>query len=104
MCACIVADAVNQWLVVVDRVHELILRAVLLLWRCQELCWRILELHSFKLVSTGIIWVCVQEVRLKPVYILHKTYVRLAGHAVNFNLHLYAVTHTLTCYVYFRYR
>ncbi|ROI52198.1 Piezo-type mechanosensitive ion channel component 2, partial [Anabarilius grahami] len=57
-------DAVNQWLVVVERVHELILRAVLLLWRCQELCWRILELHSFKLVSTGIIWVCVQEVSL----------------------------------------
>lgn len=80
MCACIVVDAVNQWLVVVDRVHELILRAVLLLWRCQELCWRILELHSFKLVSTGIIWVCVQEVRHKPVYILHKPYVRLAGH------------------------
>ncbi|XP_039538846.1 LOW QUALITY PROTEIN: piezo-type mechanosensitive ion channel component 2 [Pimephales promelas] len=57
-------DAVIQWLVVVDRVHDLILRALLLFWRGQEVCWRILELHSFKLVSTGIIWVCVREVSL----------------------------------------
>lgn len=78
-------DAVNHWLLVVDRVHELILRAVLLFWRGQEVCWRILELHSFKLVSTGIIWVCVQEVRHKPVYILHKPYIRLVGNAVKLN-------------------
>uniref|UniRef100_A0A8C2F651 Piezo-type mechanosensitive ion channel component n=1 Tax=Cyprinus carpio TaxID=7962 RepID=A0A8C2F651_CYPCA len=62
--------AVNQWLVVMDRVHELTLRAVLWLWRVQELCWRILELHSFKLVSTGIIWVCVQEVSLMNLLFL----------------------------------
>uniref|UniRef100_A0A672R5R8 Uncharacterized protein n=1 Tax=Sinocyclocheilus grahami TaxID=75366 RepID=A0A672R5R8_SINGR len=36
----------------------------------QELCWRILELHSFKLVSTGIIWVCVQEVSLMNLLFL----------------------------------
>ncbi|XP_052003940.1 piezo-type mechanosensitive ion channel component 2 [Xyrauchen texanus] len=57
-------DAVKQWLVVVDRLHELVLQSVLWLWRGQELCWRILELHSFKLVSAGIIWVCMQEVSL----------------------------------------
>ncbi|XP_056321992.1 LOW QUALITY PROTEIN: piezo-type mechanosensitive ion channel component 2 [Danio aesculapii] len=55
---------VQQWLLVLERLHELILRFVLLLWRVQELCWRLLELHSFKLVSTGIIWVCVKEVSL----------------------------------------
>uniref|UniRef100_A0A673MMK9 Uncharacterized protein n=1 Tax=Sinocyclocheilus rhinocerous TaxID=307959 RepID=A0A673MMK9_9TELE len=60
----------NQWLVVMDRVHELTLQAVLWLWRVQELCWRILELHSFKLVSTGIIWVCVQEVSLMNLLFL----------------------------------
>uniref|UniRef100_A0A671PAX5 Uncharacterized protein n=1 Tax=Sinocyclocheilus anshuiensis TaxID=1608454 RepID=A0A671PAX5_9TELE len=62
--------AVKQWLVVMDRVHELTLRAVLWLWTVQELCWRILELHSFKLVSTGIIWVCVQEVSLMNLLFL----------------------------------
>uniref|UniRef100_A0A9J7YYU6 Piezo-type mechanosensitive ion channel component n=1 Tax=Cyprinus carpio carpio TaxID=630221 RepID=A0A9J7YYU6_CYPCA len=70
ICACIAVPAVNQWLVVMDRVHELTLRAVLWLWRVQELCWRILELHSFKLVSTGIIWVCVQEVSLMNLLFL----------------------------------
>ncbi|XP_043104872.1 piezo-type mechanosensitive ion channel component 2 [Puntigrus tetrazona] len=55
---------VKQWLVVMERVHELTVQAVLWLWRGQELCWRILELHSFKLVSTGIICVCVKEVSL----------------------------------------
>ncbi len=69
--ACISVPVVNQWLVVMERVHELTLQAVLWLWRGQELCWRILELHSFKLVSTGIIWVCVKEVRHKPVYSMH---------------------------------
>ncbi|KAL1268419.1 hypothetical protein QQF64_033782, partial [Cirrhinus molitorella] len=62
--------AVKQWLVVMDRVHELTLQAVLWLWRGQELCWRILELHSFKLVSTGIIWICVQEVSLMNLLFL----------------------------------
>ncbi|KAF4109184.1 hypothetical protein G5714_010257 [Onychostoma macrolepis] len=61
---------VNQWLVVMERVHELILQAVLWLWRGQELCWRILELHSFKLVSTAIIWVCVKEVSLMNLLFL----------------------------------
>ncbi len=74
MPACIAVPVVNQWLVVVERVHELTLQAVLWLWRGQELCWRILELHSFKLVSTGIIWVCVKEVRHKPVYSMHIKY------------------------------
>ncbi|RXN09839.1 piezo-type mechanosensitive ion channel component 2-like protein [Labeo rohita] len=63
-------DDVKQWLVVMDRVHELTLQAVLWLWRGQELCWRILELHSFKLVSTAIIWVCVQEVSLMNLLFL----------------------------------
>ncbi|KAI2660312.1 Piezo-type mechanosensitive ion channel component 2 [Labeo rohita] len=78
-------DDVKQWLVVMDRVHELTLQAVLWLWRGQELCWRILELHSFKLVSTAIIWVCVQEVRHKPVYSLHIQYLfNVAGIADEF--------------------
>nr|XP_055071604.1 piezo-type mechanosensitive ion channel component 2 isoform X1 [Misgurnus anguillicaudatus] len=55
---------VKQWLVVVERVHDFVLRAVLGLWSAQGLCWRILEIHSFKLVSAGIMMVCVQEVCL----------------------------------------
>ncbi|KAI7808253.1 putative piezo-type mechanosensitive ion channel component 2 [Triplophysa rosa] len=56
--------AVKQWMVAVERLHVFVLRGVLCLWRCQELCWTILEIHSFKLVSAGVMWVCVQEVCL----------------------------------------
>uniref|UniRef100_A0A8C1E0Q9 Piezo domain-containing protein n=1 Tax=Cyprinus carpio carpio TaxID=630221 RepID=A0A8C1E0Q9_CYPCA len=70
ICPLDIMTKLRKWLVVMDRVHELTLRAVLWLWRVQELCWRILELHSFKLVSTGIIWVCVQEVSLMNLLFL----------------------------------
>ncbi|XP_030641114.1 piezo-type mechanosensitive ion channel component 2 [Chanos chanos] len=55
---------VNQWLLVVDRMSVLLVQALLLLRHAQELCWRLLELHTLKLVSTGIIWVSLQEVCL----------------------------------------
>ncbi|XP_028841723.1 piezo-type mechanosensitive ion channel component 2 [Denticeps clupeoides] len=55
---------VNKWLVRVDRASVLFLQCVCLLRRAQALCWRLLELHSLKLVSTGIIWVSLQEVSL----------------------------------------
>ncbi|KAL6456500.1 hypothetical protein MHYP_G00350440 [Metynnis hypsauchen] len=52
---------VNKWLLVVDRISELILQILMWLNRCQEFCWRLLELHSLKLVATGIIWVSLKE-------------------------------------------
>ncbi|XP_063049296.1 piezo-type mechanosensitive ion channel component 2 [Engraulis encrasicolus] len=55
---------VNQWLLVVDRASVLFLQVIHLLHRAQALCWRLLELHSLKLLSTGIIWVSLQEVCL----------------------------------------
>ncbi|KAL7884440.1 hypothetical protein AOLI_G00072100 [Acnodon oligacanthus] len=52
---------VNKWLSVVDQMSELMLQILLWLNRGQEFCWRLLELHSLKLVATGIIWVSLKE-------------------------------------------
>ncbi|XP_014846584.1 PREDICTED: piezo-type mechanosensitive ion channel component 2-like isoform X1 [Poecilia mexicana] len=54
----------DKWVTIVDRASLLIIQAVSLLRRVQELSWRILELHSLKIVSSGIIWVSLQEVSL----------------------------------------
>ncbi|KAL4646317.1 piezo-type mechanosensitive ion channel component 2-like [Arapaima gigas] len=54
----------GQWGLVVDRASVLLLQGLLLLRRGQELGWRLLELHSMKIVSTGIIWVSLKEVCL----------------------------------------
>uniref|UniRef100_A0A4W4G1K0 Piezo-type mechanosensitive ion channel component n=1 Tax=Electrophorus electricus TaxID=8005 RepID=A0A4W4G1K0_ELEEL len=59
-CVCVL----NPWFLVVDRTGVLVLH-VLLWWnRGQELCWRLLELHSFKIVASGIIWISLKEVSL----------------------------------------
>ncbi|XP_072222975.1 piezo-type mechanosensitive ion channel component 2 [Leuresthes tenuis] len=54
----------DKWIVIVDRASLLLTQALSGLYRLQELCWRLLELHSLKIVSTGIIWVSLQEVSL----------------------------------------
>uniref|UniRef100_A0A087XPM9 Uncharacterized protein n=1 Tax=Poecilia formosa TaxID=48698 RepID=A0A087XPM9_POEFO len=54
----------DKWVTIVDRASLLIIQAVSLLRRVQELSWRVLELHSLKIVSSGIIWVSLQEVSL----------------------------------------
>ncbi|TRY91695.1 hypothetical protein DNTS_003339, partial [Danionella cerebrum] len=56
--------AVKLWLLLVETLHHLTLRSVLFLWWVQDLGWRLLELHSFKLLSAGVVWVCVKEVSL----------------------------------------
>ncbi|KAI4871611.1 hypothetical protein NFI96_000999 [Prochilodus magdalenae] len=56
--------AENKWLLVVDRLSVLVLHVLLWFCRGRELCWRLLELHSLKLVATGIIWVSLKEVSL----------------------------------------
>ena len=52
----------DKWIVIVDRASLLLIQALSGLYRLQELCWRLMELHSLKIVSTGIIWVSLQEV------------------------------------------
>uniref|UniRef100_A0A665UH78 Uncharacterized protein n=1 Tax=Echeneis naucrates TaxID=173247 RepID=A0A665UH78_ECHNA len=54
----------NKWNVIVDRASLLFFQTVSGIFRLQELCWRLLELHNLKIVSTGIIWVSLQEVSL----------------------------------------
>ncbi|XP_028266562.1 piezo-type mechanosensitive ion channel component 2 [Parambassis ranga] len=54
----------NKWIVIVDRASLLFIQALLWLQRLQDLSWRLLELHSLKIVSSGIIWVSLQEVSL----------------------------------------
>ncbi|KAK2851179.1 hypothetical protein Q5P01_007455 [Channa striata] len=54
----------NKWFVIVDRATLLIFQALKGLYKLQELSWRLLELHSLKIVSSGIIWVSLQEVSL----------------------------------------
>ncbi|XP_078144364.1 piezo-type mechanosensitive ion channel component 2 [Centroberyx gerrardi] len=54
----------DQWGVIVDRASLLLVHALTGLHRVQEMGWRLLELHSLKIVSSGIIWVSLQEVSL----------------------------------------
>ncbi|XP_043986054.1 piezo-type mechanosensitive ion channel component 2 [Gambusia affinis] len=54
----------DKWVTIVDRASLLIIQAVSSLRRVQELSWRLMELHSLKIVSSGIIWVSLQEVSL----------------------------------------
>lgn len=52
----------DKWLVIVDRAGLLLIEAMSGLYKVQEQLWRLLELHSIKIVSSGIIWVSLQEV------------------------------------------
>ncbi|XP_072771947.1 piezo-type mechanosensitive ion channel component 2 [Nerophis lumbriciformis] len=54
----------DKWLLIVDRAGVLLIQALLGLQRLQELSWRVMELHGFKIVSSGIIWVSLREVSL----------------------------------------
>ncbi|XP_071331067.1 piezo-type mechanosensitive ion channel component 2 [Trachinotus anak] len=54
----------DKWIVIVDRASLLIVQALSRLLKFQELTWRLLELHNLKIVSSGIIWVSLQEVSL----------------------------------------
>ncbi|XP_040908244.1 piezo-type mechanosensitive ion channel component 2 [Toxotes jaculatrix] len=60
----------DKWVVIVDRASLLIVQALVGLQKLQELSWRLLELHSLKIVSTGIIWVSLQEVSLMNLVFL----------------------------------
>ena len=52
----------DKWCVIVDRASLLTIHALSGLHKLQELSWRLLELHSLKIVASGIIWVSLQEV------------------------------------------
>ncbi len=52
----------DKWIVIVDRASLLFIQALSGLHKLQEQSWRVLELHSLKIVSSGIIWVSLQEV------------------------------------------
>ncbi|XP_037629066.1 piezo-type mechanosensitive ion channel component 2 isoform X2 [Sebastes umbrosus] len=54
----------DKWVVIVDRSSMLLIQALSGLQRLQEQSWRLMELHSLKIVSSGIIWVSLQEVSL----------------------------------------
>lgn len=49
-------------MVIVDRASLLFIQTLTGLHKVQEQGWRLLELHSLKIVSSGIIWVSLQEV------------------------------------------
>ncbi|KAM6977730.1 piezo-type mechanosensitive ion channel component 2 [Aplochiton taeniatus] len=58
------APGLGQWGVIVDRACLLLVHFLTGLHCVQEMTWRLMELHSLKIVSTGIIWVSLQEVSL----------------------------------------
>uniref|UniRef100_A0A8C5GF60 Piezo-type mechanosensitive ion channel component n=1 Tax=Gouania willdenowi TaxID=441366 RepID=A0A8C5GF60_GOUWI len=60
----------NKWIIIVDRASLLLIHALSGLYRLQELSWRLMELHSIKIVSSGIIWVSLQEVSLMNMLFL----------------------------------
>ncbi|KAG9339698.1 hypothetical protein JZ751_023344 [Albula glossodonta] len=58
-----IEEPMTQWGLVVERASLLVLQVLLAVRKLQELAWRLLELHSIKIVSTGIIWISLREVR-----------------------------------------
>lgn len=56
-------ERLTQWGLILDRASLLLFQALAIFQRAQEMGWRLLEVHSLKIVSTGIIWVSLQEVR-----------------------------------------
>ncbi|KAM9855188.1 piezo-type mechanosensitive ion channel component 2 [Aulostomus maculatus] len=54
----------DPWILIVNRMSLLLIQALSGLYRVQELSWTLMELHGFKLVSSGIIWVSLEEVSL----------------------------------------
>eukprot|EP00066_Takifugu_rubripes_P026302 XP_011615568.1 PREDICTED: piezo-type mechanosensitive ion channel component 2-like [Takifugu rubripes] len=60
----------DKWMVIVDRAGLLLIQAMSGLNKVQEQFWRLLELHSIKIVSSGIIWVSLQEVSLMNLLFL----------------------------------
>ncbi|KAF7646948.1 hypothetical protein LDENG_00179990 [Lucifuga dentata] len=60
----------DKWGIIVDRASMLLIQALTGLHRVQEISWRLLELHCLKIVSTGIIWVSLQEVSLMNLLFL----------------------------------
>uniref|UniRef100_A0A668U3X8 Piezo-type mechanosensitive ion channel component n=1 Tax=Oreochromis aureus TaxID=47969 RepID=A0A668U3X8_OREAU len=60
----------DKWIVIVDRASLLLIQGLLGLQRLQDLSWRLMELHSLKIVSSGIIWVSLQEVSLMNLLFL----------------------------------
>ncbi|XP_014195171.2 piezo-type mechanosensitive ion channel component 2 [Haplochromis burtoni] len=60
----------DKWIVIVDRASLLLIQGLSGFRRLQELSWRLMELHSLKIVSSGIIWVSLQEVSLMNLLFL----------------------------------
>ncbi|XP_041654339.1 piezo-type mechanosensitive ion channel component 2 [Cheilinus undulatus] len=60
----------DKWFAIVDRASLLLIYTLSGLSRLQEQSWRLLELHSLKIVSSGIIWVSLQEVSLMNLLFL----------------------------------
>ncbi|XP_077433447.1 piezo-type mechanosensitive ion channel component 2 isoform X2 [Vanacampus margaritifer] len=60
----------DKWVVIVNRASLLLIQALLGLQKLQELSWRLMELHGFKVVSSGIIWVSLKEVSLMNLLFL----------------------------------
>lgn len=56
------SNSEDKWIVIVDRASLLLIQGLSGFRRLQELSWRLMELHSLKIVSSGIIWVSLQEV------------------------------------------
>ncbi|XP_077465770.1 piezo-type mechanosensitive ion channel component 2 [Stigmatopora argus] len=54
----------DKWIVIVNRASLLLIQALLGIQKLQELSWRLMELHGFKFISSGIIWVSLKEVSL----------------------------------------
>lgn len=72
----------DKWIVIVDRASLLLIQALSGLYKVQEQCWRLLELHSIKIVSSGIIWVSLQEVgplaaSSSPLHLMRLSYDQL---------------------------
>nr|XP_033819308.1 piezo-type mechanosensitive ion channel component 2-like isoform X2 [Geotrypetes seraphini] len=54
----------DKWIVLIDQVTAVFLKLLGVIHETQVLCWRLLELHIIKIISTMTIWLALQEVSL----------------------------------------
>ncbi|XP_028926177.1 piezo-type mechanosensitive ion channel component 2-like [Ornithorhynchus anatinus] len=78
----------SYWVSVIDKLAAMILKFLELVNRIQVLLWRLLELHIIKIVSTGIIWITLQEVSFMNylfyiIWVLAVPYPKLRPYASN---------------------
>ena len=92
----------DKWMAIVEQASLLLIQALSGLCKAQQQCWTVLELHSIKIVSSGIIWVSLQEVgtpqlSLSPNYLVGLRHMRTFLNALSSFSYLVDILYICVC-------